>query len=305
MRQQVYGDVVYLRGLIEISSHCKNDCLYCGIRKSNVHASRYRLSPAQILDCCRAGYEIGFRTFVLQGGEDAFFTDDMLVRMIRDIKRHCPGAAVTLSLGEKTYEQYKAYYDAGADRYLLRHETANAAHYAQLHPARMSHVKRLECLRNLKSIGYQTGTGFMVGSPWQTPENLAEDLLFLLELQPQMVGIGPFIPHHETPFALQPAGTVELTLFMIAMIRLLLPNVLLPATTALGTLGQAKARQQGILAGANVIMPNLSPKDVREKYMIYDDKDTSHETVEFLDELYNEMKDVGCRISMERGDAIS
>lgn len=304
IRKTHYGNKIYLRGLIEISSYCKNDCLYCGIRKSNVQAERYRLTPEQILDCCCEGYEWGFRTFVLQGGEDFFFTDEMLVQLIQNIKRNCPGAAVTLSLGEKTYEQYKSYFTAGADRYLLRHETANTAHYQKLHPAQMSHAQRLNCLRDLKRIGYQVGTGFMVGSPYQTPENLAEDLLLLLDLQPQMVGIGPFIPHHATPFAQQNAGSVELTLFMLALIRILLPKVLLPSTTALGTLGHSSARKNGILAGANVIMPNLSPKDVRAKYMIYDEKNTSHETLEFIDELKNEMSEIGYQVSMERGDAV-
>lgn len=304
IRKIHYGNKIFLRGLIEISSYCKNDCLYCGIRKSNVQAERYRLSPTQILECCYEGYEWGFRTFVLQGGEDFFFTDKILVQLIHDIKYHCPGAAVTLSLGEKTYDQYKAYFDAGADRYLLRHETANPVHYQQLHPAQMSHAQRINCLRDLKKIGYQVGTGFMVGSPYQTADTLAEDLLLLLDLQPQMVGIGPFIPHHATPFSQQNAGSVELTLFMLALIRILLPKVLLPSTTALGTLGHSSARKSGILAGANVIMPNLSPKDVREKYMIYDEKNTSHETLEFIDELKEEMSEIGYQVSMERGDAV-
>lgn len=304
-REKYYGKEVYIRGLIEISNYCKNDCYYCGIRKSNLNASRYRLTQEQILDCCHHGYELGFRTFVLQGGEDLYFTDELLVSLIGEIKRNYPECAITLSLGEKSYESYSAYFQAGADRYLLRHETANGLHYRQLHPAVMSHDNRLQCLRNLKQIGYQTGTGFMVGSPFQTAENLAEDLCFMSDLQPQMVGIGPFIPHHETPFTGQPAGTTELTLFMLALTRLFLPSVLLPATTALGTL-DASGRTNGILAGTNVIMPNLSPMDVRKKYMIYDNKTiTGIETAEYLDLLRKEMQQIGYNVVVARGDYLS
>lgn len=301
VREKFYGNSVYVRGLIEVTNHCKNDCLYCGIRKSNLNAERYRLSPEQILKCCDYGYTLGFRTFVLQGGEDGFFSDAVLVPLIREVKRRHPDCAVTLSLGERSYDSYLALFEAGADRYLLRHETATAAHYAQLHPQQMSHAHRLECLRNLKQIGYQTGTGFMVGAPFQTAENIAADMQFIAELQPAMVGIGPFIPHHETPFAQQPGGTVELTLFLLSLLRLMLPTVLLPATTALGTLA-SDGRKNGILAGANVVMPNLSPSDVRAKYMIYDNKDTSSETVDALDQLKKDMREIGYEVVVDRGD---
>lgn len=303
VREKFYGNSVYVRGLIEVTNHCKNDCLYCGIRKSNLNAERYRLSPEQILECCDYGYTLGFRTFVLQGGEDGFFSDAVLVPLIREVKRRHPDCAVTLSLGERSYDSYLALFEAGADRYLLRHETATAAHYAQLHPQQMSHAHRLECLRNLKQIGYQTGTGFMVGAPFQTAETLAADMQFVAEFQPDMVGIGPFIPHHETPFAQQPAGTVELTLFLLSLLRLMLPNVLLPATTALGTLA-SDGRKNGILAGANVVMPNLSPADVRAKYMIYENKDSSSETVDALDQLKIDMKEIGCEVVVDRGDVV-
>ncbi len=302
LREEYYGKDVYIRGLMEISNHCKNDCLYCGIRKSNLNVVRYRLTKEQIIECSHHGYELGFRTFVLQGGEDLYFTDDVLIDIIHSIKQNHPDCAITLSLGEKSYDSYLAYYQAGADRYLLRHETANEFHYRQLHPQGMSYQHRMQCLQDLKRIGYQTGTGFMVGSPFQTPENLADDLLFIAQFKPQMVGIGPFIPHHETPFAEQAPGTAELTLFMLALIRLFLPSVLLPATTALGTIDQC-GRSNGILAGANVIMPNLSPFDVREKYMIYDNKTISGlETAEYLDLLQNEMQKIGYSIVVSRGD---
>lgn len=304
VREGIYGQDVYIRGLIEISNHCKNDCLYCGIRRSNTSAARYRLTPEQIFNCCQHGYGLGFRTFVLQGGEDAAFTDAVMTDLIRKIKATFPDCAVTLSLGEKSEATYRAYRAAGADRYLLRHETASSEHYTQLHPREMSHSHRLECLRMLSRLGFQTGTGFMVGSPFQTAQNIADDLLLIKELQPAMVGIGPFIPHHETPFADQPGGTVEQTLFLISLLRLTLPHALIPATTALGTLDPAHGRQAGILAGANVVMPNLSPADARDKYMIYENKNTSTETVDFLDNLCKEMQQIGYKVVVHRGDVI-
>ena len=270
-RHQHYGHDIYIRGLIEFTNYCKNDCYYCGIRKSNAGVMRYRLGEEQILSCCSAGYALGFRTFVLQGGEDGWFTDERMVRIVGAIKSRFPDCAVTLSIGERSKESYQALFQAGADRYLLRHETFNAAHYSLLHPSSLTAASRQKCLWTLKDIGYQVGAGFMVGAPGQTPEYLAEDLLFLEKLKPHMVGIGPFIPHHATPFAGEPAGTLEETLFLLGLIRLLLPKVLLPATTALGTIAP-NGRELGILSGANVIMPNLSPADVRENYTLYDNK---------------------------------
>ena len=303
LRQKYFGNGVFLRGLIEVSSYCHNDCLYCGIRHSNTLAERYRLTDEQIMSCCAQGHALGFRTFVMQGGEDGKFTDDRMVALISAIKQQYPGCAITLSLGERKRESYQRMFDAGADRYLLRHETADAAHYGKLHPEWMSHSKRMQCLQDLKEIGYQVGTGFMVGSPFQTAENLADDMLFIAQFKPQMVGIGPYIPHHATPFADQPAGTVERTLFMLGLLRLMIPSLLLPATTALGTL-HPQGRELGLMAGANVIMPNLSPADDRSKYMIYDNKlATGAESAEGLKELNTIIESVGYHVEQSRGDA--
>ncbi len=302
LRQENYGNEIYIRGLIELTNYCKNDCIYCGIRRSNRNAQRYRLEPEDIMECCRTGYELGFRTFVLQGGEDGWYTDEKVCQILTAIKKDYPDCAVTLSLGERSRESYQAWFDAGADRYLLRHETATPEHYAKLHPPELSLARRMECLHNLKEIGYQTGCGFMVGSPFQTAHHLAQDLLYIHELQPQMVGIGPFIPHHDTPFAKKPAGTVEDTLFYLAIIRLMLPKVLLPATTALGTI-DPKGREKGVHAGANVIMPNLSPLSVRKKYMLYDNKiSTGEEAAESVALLKQRMEAIGCQVIIGRGD---
>ncbi|AHF09294.1 MULTISPECIES: [FeFe] hydrogenase H-cluster radical SAM maturase HydE [Dehalobacter] len=302
VKMQNYGHDVYLRGLIEFTNYCKNDCYYCGIRKSNGKAERYRLSKKQILDCCAAGYALGYRTFVLQGGEDGYFTDKKIIEIIQSIKKNHPDCALTLSIGEKSYETYQAFYEAGADRYLLRHETADAEHYGRLHPAVMSLKNRKQCLYDLKEIGYQVGCGVMVGSPFQTTEALVEDLLLIKELNPHMVGIGPFIPHHETPFADQESGTLELTLFLLGLIRLMLPSVLLPATTALGTI-HPQGRELGILAGANVVMPNLSPVEVRNKYLLYDNKIcTGDEAAECRSCLQKRMESIGCQLPVSRGD---
>lgn len=300
-----YGNKVYIRGLIEFTNFCKNDCFYCGIRKSNRNACRYRLTKEEILECCRIGYPLGFRTFVLQGGEDGYFTDAKMTDIISSIKSVYPDCAITLSVGEKSYDSYKAFFDAGADRYLLRHETYVSEHYKKLHPHTLSAKKRQQCLWDLKDIGYQVGTGFMVGSPYQTTENLAEDMLFLKKLNPQMVGIGPFIPHHDTPFKSSPQGSLELTLFMLALIRLMLPKVLLPSTTALGTIAP-DGREQGILAGANVVMPNLSPLSVRKNYLLYDNKIcTDSEAAEGLEQLTTQIQKIGYEISVSRGDSLN
>lgn len=296
---------VYIRGLIEFTNYCKNDCYYCGIRKSNLNAERYRLSREQILACCAHGYELGFRTFVLQGGEDGWYTDERLADIVSAIRSGWPDCAITLSVGERSYESYRILREAGANRYLLRHETYDSSHYRLLHPSALSAEHRQECLWNLKELGYQVGTGFMVGSPFQTPENLADDMLFLAKLNPQMVGIGPFIPHHDTPFADKSAGTLELTLFMLGLIRLLLPKVLLPATTALGTIAP-DGREQGILAGANVVMPNLSPAQVRKKYLLYDNKlCTGSEAAESLRDLESRMESIGYHVAVSRGDSLN
>lgn len=302
IRQAVYGKAVYVRGLIEISNICKNDCLYCGIRKGNESCSRYRLRESEILSCCQDGYALGFRTFVLQGGEDPYFTDSRLCDLIKQIKRDYPDCAVTLSLGERSRESYQALFDAGADRYLLRHETADPALYRKLHPEAMSFEHRMQCLRDLKEIGYQTGCGFMVGAPFQTNRSLAMDLKFVEQFRPAMCGIGPFIPHAATPFAEYPAGTLEVTLYLLSILRLMDPGLLLPATTALGTI-HPTGREQGILAGANVVMPNLSPVSVRKKYELYDNKIcTGEESAECRDCLNRRMNSIGYEIVTDRGD---
>lgn len=302
--QKIYGNQVFIRGLIEFTNFCKNDCYYCGIRRSNSQADRYRLTKEQMLDCCASGYELGFRTFVLQGGEDGYFTDDKICNLVSAIKEKYPDCVVTLSIGEKSKESYKRYFDAGADRYLLRHETADEAHYKKLHPEEMSLAHRKQCLWDLKEIGYQVGCGFMVGSPGQTVETLYEDLQFIRELQPHMVGIGPFISQKDTPFADKASGTMEQTLKLLAIIRLIQPHVLLPATTALGTI-HPKGRELGILSGANVVMPNLSPVNVREKYKLYDNKIcTGDEAAECRYCMENRMKSIGYEVAVSRGDYI-
>lgn len=302
IRHQIYGNQVYIRGLIEISNICKNDCLYCGIRRSNRNCQRYRLSPEQILQCCDEGYHLGFRTFVLQGGEDGFFTDQVLQELLGNIKRQFPDCAITLSLGERSRESYKNLFDAGADRYLLRHETGDKAHYESLHPPQMSFDHRMDCLHSLAQIGYQVGCGFMVGSPGQTPQTLAKDLTFIQAFQPQMCGIGPFIPQHDTPFGTQSPGSVEQTLFLLSLIRLIHPRVLLPATTALGTMEEF-GREKGILAGANVVMPNLSPPSVRKKYALYDNKRSDgSESAQCVRELSARMEAIGYQVVTHRGD---
>jgi biotin synthase len=303
LRKKYYGDKVFTRGLIEFTNYCKNDCYYCGIRRGNRNAQRYRLTKEEILECCREGYSLGFRTFVLQGGEDPYYTDERMTEIIRSIKEEYPDCALTLSIGEKPYESYRKFREAGADRYLLRHETADEAHYGMLHPESMRLETRKKCLYDLKSLGYQVGAGFMVGSPGQTPETLAEDMLFLKELQPHMVGIGPFLPHHETKFSEEKAGSVDQTLFLLSVIRILLPKVLLPATTALGT-ADPRGREKGMEAGANVVMPNLSPISHRKQYELYDNKIcTGDEAAECRMCLSRRMQSVGYRLVEERGDA--
>ena len=302
VRRRVYGDRVFIRGLIEFTNYCKNDCHYCGIRRSNPHCQRYRLTREEILACCRAGYDLGFRTFVLQGGEDAWYTPERIEELVRAIKERFPDCALTLSVGEKDRRTYQAWFDAGADRYLLRHETADPDHYALLHPKELSLENRLRCLRDLKDIGYQTGSGFMVGSPGQTPEMILRDLRFIQELKPQMVGIGPFIPHQDTAYRSEPAGSPALTLRLLAILRLMLPEVLLPATTALGTV-LGDGRQQGMRHGCNVVMPNLSPSEVRRKYALYDNKISfGEEAAESVALLKASMAAIGYRVVTDRGD---
>ena len=302
VRREHYGTDVFLRGLIEFTNYCRKDCYYCGIRRSNRCAERYRLTTEQILSCCDNGYAMGFRTFVLQGGEDPRNTDEAICSLVDQIKTRYPDCAVTLSIGEKTRSSYQAYFDAGADRYLLRHETATDAHYRRLHPEELSLANRKRCLFDLKEIGFQVGAGFMVGSPGQTTKELLADLRFLQQLQPDMIGIGPFIPHHETPFAQEKPGTLELTLRMLSILRLMFPYVLLPATTALGTISPI-GRELGLKAGANVMMPNLTPTDARKNYDLYDNKICMDEDAGKCRGCQeNRVKSVGYRIVSDRGD---
>lgn len=297
-----FGNKVYTRGLIEFSNYCKNDCYYCGIRKSNLNICRYRLSKDDIMNCCDQGYELGFRTFVLQGGEDIKYTDEDFVLIITSIKNKYPDCAITLSLGERSYESFRKLKEAGADRYLLRHETITKEHYEKLHPSNLTIENRKRCLYELKELGYQVGAGFMVGSPYQTTEHIANDLAFIHELQPEMIGIGPFLPHHETPFAYEKSGSYELTLFLLSVIRIMIPNALIPATTALGTINPL-GRENGVLSGANVVMPNLSPVKVRKQYELYDNKIcTGDEAAECKVCLHNRMKKIGYEIVTDRGD---
>ena len=302
VRRENYGDAVFLRGLIEFSNCCNKNCLYCGIRAGNPSADRYRLNREQILDCCREGYALGYRTFVLQSGEDPYYTDDMICGFVAAIREQYPDCAITLSIGEKSRESYQRYYDAGANRYLLRHETADPTHYGKLHPENMTAENRKRCLWDLKEIGYQVGSGIMVGSPYQTTAHLIADLRFLQELQPDMIGIGPYITHHATPFKDMPSGSAELTLRLLSILRLMFPYVLLPATTALGTL-LPDGRERGLQAGANVVMPNLSPTGVRKKYDLYENKIcTGEESAQCRNCLELRVKAAGYRVVTDRGD---
>lgn len=302
VRQQVYGKQVFIRGLIEFTNYCKNNCHYCGIRRGNSNCQRYRLGLEDILACCDVGYGLGFRTFVLQGGEDPYFTRERITELVKAIKTAHPDCALTLSVGEKDRDTYQAWFDAGADRYLLRHETANPELYRYLHPKELSLENRMRCLQDLKEIGYQTGCGFMVGSPGQTPEMILEDLRFIQQFQPQMVGIGPFIPHQDTAYKNERPGSAALTLRLLAILRLMLPQVLLPATTALGTV-MGDGRQQGMRYGCNVVMPNLSPADVRKKYALYDNKiSVGEEAAESVALLKDSMAAIGYNVVTDRGD---
>lgn len=302
VRDAIYGNSIYVRGLIEFTNYCKNDCFYCGIRRSNQELERYRLSKDEILNCCSEGYALGFRTFVLQGGEDPKITDAFLCETVSSIKQSYPDCAVTLSCGEKSEQSYKAYFKAGADRYLLRHETADEGHYAKLHPQTMSLTARKENLWQLKKIGFEVGSGFMVGSPFQTTQDLLKDLRFLQELDPDMIGIGPYLPHQATPFREMPKGDLQQCLRMISILRLLFPKALIPSTTALGTI-HPKGREFGIEAGANVVMPNLSPIMVRKRYELYDNKIcTGEEAAECRSCLNRRMETIGHRIVVDIGN---
>lgn len=302
VREEHYGKDVYIRGLIEFTNYCRRDCLYCGIRASNKECERYRLTPEQIMDCADTGYELGFRTFVMQGGEDMTFTDDDMCGIIEALKDKYPECAVTLSIGERERASYERYFKAGADRFLLRHESITPEHYSMLHTSAQSIETRVSCLKDLKDIGFQTGCGIMIGSPYQTTEHILNDLLFMKDFQPHMVGMGPFIPHAQTPFKDKPAGSLEDTLHLLGIVRLMLPYVLLPATTALGTI-VSTGRELGLLAGANVVMPNLSPTAVRAKYTLYDGKiSTGAEAAECLNDLKKRIEGVGYKLVNARGD---
>ena len=304
VRRAHYGDQVYLRGLIEFTNYCKNNCYYCGIRAGNPHAERYRLTEAQILSCCEEGYALGYRTFVLQGGEDPYFTDEKLCGIVSAIAERFPDCRITLSVGEKSRESYRKYYEAGARRYLLRHETADPVHYRKLHPESMSLENRKRCLFDLKAIGYQVGSGFMIGSPYQTHETLLADIRFLQELQPAMIGVGPYITHTETPFAEMPSGDLHFSLKIIALLRLLFPAALIPATTAFGSM-HPQGRELALKAGGNVMMPNLSPVSVRKLYDLYENKIcTGEEATQCRDCLERRIQAAGYRIVTDVGDSL-
>ncbi|MBQ7481348.1 MAG: [Lachnospiraceae bacterium] len=304
VREEIYGRDVFIRGLIEFTNYCRNNCYYCGIRRENSNVLRYRLSEEEIIACSDMGYELGFRTFVLQGGEDPYFTDERIVSIVKKIKEHHPDTAVTLSIGERERESYQKFYDAGADRYLLRHETADKSHYEMLHPSDMSYEHRMKCLKDLQEIGFQTGCGMMTGSPGQTIDNLICDLRFIQRFKPEMVGMGPFIPHHDTKYADHEPGNVGMTLRLLSVVRLMLPEVLLPATTALGTV-DPHGREKGLMAGANVVMPNLSPVSVRKKYQLYDNKIcTGDEAAECIRCMSERIERTGYRIKTDRGDHV-
>lgn len=299
---KIFGKYIFMRGLIEFTNYCKNDCIYCGIRKSNKNAERYRLNKKEILECCKIGYDIGFRTFVLQGGEDNYFNIERMTNIVKAIKKEFPDCALTLSIGEKEEEYYKELKNNGANRFLLRHETSENEHYSKLHPAYMSLENRKECLRYLKNLGFQTGTGMMIGSPFQKLENIAGDLIFMQEIKPEMIGIGPFLPHKDTPFANEKIGELELTLILISVLRLVFPLSLIPATTALGTIKEC-GRELGILHGANVVMPNLSPMNVRKKYLLYNNKiSTGTESAEGVELLRESINKIGYVLTGARGD---
>lgn len=299
---KIFGKYIFMRGLVEFTNYCKNDCIYCGIRKSNKNVERYRLNKKEILECCKVGYDIGFRTFVLQGGEDNFFNIERMSNIVRAIKEEFPDCALTLSIGEKDEEYYKELKNNGANRFLLRHETSENEHYSKLHPKYMSLDNRKECLRILKRLGFQTGTGIMVGSPFQKLENIASDLIFMQEIKPEMIGIGPFLPHKDTPFANEKIGEMELTLILISILRLIFPLSLIPATTALGTIKEG-GRELGILHGANVVMPNLSPMNVRKKYLLYNNKiSTGTESAEGVELLKKSVDKIGYILTGARGD---
>ena len=300
-RKSVYGNKIFIRGLIEISNICKNDCYYCGIRSSNKNCERYKLSETDILSCCENGYKLGFRTFVLQGGEGVF-SADIISDIVKKIKEKYPECAVTLSLGEYQKSDYEKMKNAGADRYLLRHETICKKHYEKLHPQNMSYENRLRCLKDLKDIGFQVGSGFLVGSPYQSDEIIAKEFKFIEEFSPEMCGIGPFIPQKDTPFKNKKSGTAEETAYYLSIIRLIKPNILLPATTALGTIKNG-GRELGILSGANVLMPNLSPEMTRKKYTLYDNKlSTGVESAEQIENLKEQIKNIGYEIVIDKGD---
>ncbi len=298
----IFGRNVRVRGLIEITNYCRNNCYYCGLRRDNLNLHRYALTDSEIMECCQVGYESGLRTFVLQGGENPAFTADRVTHLVADIHSTFPDAAVTLSLGEWPDEAYRRFYEAGARRYLLRHETHNPDHYSSLHPSEMSSANRLRCLSTLKSLGYQTGTGIMVGSPCQTIDNIVEDIMYMEQLSPEMIGIGPFLPHRDTPFHNYPAGSISTTLRLISIFRLMFPGANIPSTTALATISD-KGRNLGIMAGANVVMPNLSPIKIRKYYSLYDNKAVSGaEAIDGLKILGDELSEIGFQITTERGD---
>jgi biotin synthase len=270
VRREHVGDAIHLRAIVEFSSFCRNDCLYCGLRRSNRRLRRLRMPLEEIVAQCRRAAALGFRTVVLQSGEDPFYGREAVVDLVRRVKGET-GLAVTLALGERSEEEYRSFYEAGADRYLLKHETSDRGLYERLDPG-LSHERRIDCLRTLKRIGFQTGSGIMVGLPGQTLESVADDILLFRDLDIDMIGCGPFIPHPQTPLAGAAAGSEELTYRVVALARVVTRDTHIPATTALAVMVGDAGRANALCRGANVVMPNITPQPWRRAYEIYPHK---------------------------------
>ena len=301
VRLQTVGNQVHLRGIIEFSSYCSQRCCYCGLRADNKKIQRYRLTPEQILDTARAAVETGYRTLVLQSGEDTLFSEKCIAELTAEIKKM--DVAVTLSCGERSYKTYQLWREAGADRYLIKQETADPALYRCLRPGHTLQ-QRLQCQHWLKELGYQVGSGCMIGLPGQTVETLARDLQLMKEMHIDMSGMGPFIPHPETPLRQNHTGSVSMTIKMLATARLFMPWLLLPATTSLASL-HPQGRELALRAGASVIMPNVSPEAFRTLYQIYPGKlNTRNSMADYRAEITTLIEKEGRTVALDLGHSI-